>query len=190
MTTYQAFDMQAFNADGLQAMLPSYEDKRIKTLVIKVDDEFIASGSLKWNLSKLAANHNIDIYKLKKRCAKILKLQYNVSIAIAPDLVLLPVKVRLAQAPGETTFGYVAQSAIDEITINSGSPGYSSYKLKSGHIIDTLHTATTLILRMSQGDTVAKHIFGEALPGEGSCTVSDRCSCRLVKVLNSLIHKN
>lgn len=188
--TCQDFKQQAFNADGLLAMLPSYGDKRIKTLVIKVDDVFLAPGSLKWNLGKLAETHNIDLAKLKKRCASLLDLQYNISIAIAPGLVLLPVKVRQAKGPGETTFGYVAHSAIDEIIENNDCPGNASYKLKNGHILKTLHTTNTLILRMNQGSIVAKHIFVDGKPAAAACMTNGECNCNLVKLFNRFIEKS
>ena len=93
--------------EGLLALLPCYREGVGGTVVFTLQDSYRDRREITWLVKKLASYYSINLVELRSQCMKLLKLKRYASLPLADGLVLLPVKMRQAAQPGETTMGYL-----------------------------------------------------------------------------------
>lgn len=93
--------------EGLMAIIPVYCGGRGSTVIYTQDGKKRDSRSTSWLVKRLALHYSLDLASLRSRSREILGLRTHISLPFDVGTVLLPVKMRHALSPGETTTGYV-----------------------------------------------------------------------------------
>jgi hypothetical protein len=71
--------------------------------------------SLPWLVELLARFYGLDLAAVRRRVGRQLELRHHIPLPLAEGLVLLPVKVRQAEIPGEITTGYVNLLQVEKV---------------------------------------------------------------------------
>jgi hypothetical protein len=153
--------------EGLLALVPYYKSG-YKSVVITMKSSYPDKRAVSWLLQMIATYYLQDISLIRKHYGKMLELRNSFSLAFTQHLILMPVKLRKAAAPGENTIGYVLVSEIRKIDyppINSKDtvPWRSVIIFKNGRQLPTLNIATKLSYRKYQSSKVLEEyqrLFG------------------------------
>lgn len=130
------------NNRQIVAIVPVYTKNGDESMVLTCNGQTL-SLSLKAAtiVRRLANRHTIDLCSLKNKTAKITRSTIWQPLVLAPDLVLVPVKIRKPKISGDTTGGYINFTAIQKI--ESAEIG-SVLSLAGNHHVQTLWKRTTL----------------------------------------------
>lgn len=182
--------IERYLQEGLLAVLPAY-DGDAKATIYTGSESYREARSVPWLLNVIATYYSLDIIKLRRRCGALLNLKHHISIPINENLILLPVKVRQADYPGETTIGYVSMLQVEAILPPAADEDAiypSQIRFKSGLEIGVLNTAETLLVRMNQGEKVRADFMKwrisqdsafNGLNREGLLALLPNCNCLL-----------
>lgn len=156
MSDAKRCSVEQYLKEGLLALVPLYEENGGKTAVLTIKGSRPEGRTTRWLVDRIASCYSLDLRALRRRCAGLLDIKTHVSLAVHESLVLLPVKMRRALTPGETTIGYINMLQVEKI-LNAGpghEPWLSRVLFKGGRELGTLNTAATLHLRLRQGEIV------------------------------------
>ncbi len=189
--------MDQYIDEGIIALLPVYTATD-RAIVVTLKGEHNEGRTVPWLIEKLATHYSMNINELRRMYGNLLSVKKHVIVPISDDLVLLPVKSRVAVAPGETTIGYCSLLHIDNICDYTGQPGpwLSRIQFKNDYILDTLNTAETLRDKIRQGDQVRHHYIKRRGQGPGYAGLSKadlsgcmpNCDCLLLDMFRSMLH--
>jgi len=123
----------------------------------------------------------MNINELRRLYGDLLNIKKHVIFPINDDLVLLPIKTRIAVAPGEITIGYCSLLQVDNVSDYSDPSGswLSSIQFKAGYELFTLNTTETLRDKIRQGEQVPAPLHQTPRPGLGLCRLEQGRSCGL-----------
>jgi len=142
---------------GIVALLPVYTAQS-RSLVVTQSAEHLEGRSVSWLLDQFAKQCFIDLRALRSCCGALLDLHRLIALPISDNLILLPLKTRQAQAPGETTIGLVNMIQVAGYETHSGpGPWLSIVNCKTGYRLYTLNTTATVKTRMLQGGQARDH---------------------------------
>ncbi len=99
----------------MQGLAFCLRDKENKTIVFTFPEVVRDPRSVNWLVKRLAIYFSLDLGGLRRHCGKLLGLRHNISLPLDAGLVLLPIKMRQAETPGEVTTGFVNLLQIGEI---------------------------------------------------------------------------
>lgn len=155
--------IEQYLQEGLLVLLPRYQGEKSETLVLTLEDKHPDPRGVPWLVERLASYCNINLPELRRRCGGLLELKHHISLPLSGGLVLLPVKMRQAEVPGETTTGFINLLQVEQIlpppeprpSTEKGAPAWlSQVRFKCGLRLKTLNTPETLRGRLRQGETV------------------------------------
>ena len=193
---------QYLQEEGLLALAPFYRESQGSTRVYTLKGEHRDPRSISWLLHRLAAYYSIDLPALRRRCGKLLDMRSHISLPLDAELVLLPVKMRRARSPGETTTGYINLPQVEEIRRAPGKlenekdePGLSLVIFTGGRELATLNTPETLRERLRQGEQVLQDFLKRRYPvpsyaglkREMVMEILPPCDCVLKDILTRFI---
>ncbi|RQD78312.1 MAG: hypothetical protein D5R97_00535, partial [Candidatus Syntrophonatronum acetioxidans] len=102
----------------------------------------------------MAHYYGMDLKTLRKQYSPVVGQKHHISVPINPNLVLLPVKLRQALEPGETTVGYVNLCQVDKVEENREDPLFRcriKFRGEDTPFLNSLNSPETLRSRMEQG---------------------------------------
>jgi len=167
-----------FLQEGLLAIIPVYETGEMGTLIYTQKNRQLDPRSSSWFLNSLAEFYCIELTLLRQYYSRYLGVRRNVTLPLAPEVILLPIKARKAGTLGESTVGYINLLQLKEVmplsssaeTLSStveadsaqvadffnteqslGAAPRSLVLFKNGSVIYTLNTLETLQKRICQG---------------------------------------
>ncbi len=108
--------------EGLLAIIPAYETGEVGTIVHTLQGRQLDPHSINWMLKALAASYCLELTLLRRHYSRYLGVRRNISLPLAPGVVLLPVKMRKAQNLGESTIGYINLQQLQEALPLSRAP--------------------------------------------------------------------
>ena len=147
--------IEGYLKEGLLAIIPVYEQGD-RAAVLTLAGRRQEARSVPWLVEKIATCYSLDLVALRRRSGLLLNLKHHISLPMNESLILLPVKVRQALVPGETTIGYVSMLQVEGVLppVGEDSLWLSRVIFKSGLELDTLNTTDTLQLRLRQGEII------------------------------------
>ncbi|HAP31989.1 MAG TPA: hypothetical protein DCQ14_02895 [Firmicutes bacterium] len=108
--------LQRYLEEGVVALLPVYREEGAgETQVLTLRGTYRDCRSLSWLVELLARFYGLDLAAVRRRAGRQLELRHHILLPLAEGLVLLPVKVRKAGIPGETTTGYVNLLQVEKV---------------------------------------------------------------------------
>ena len=188
--------------EGLLALEPVYREKQGSSRVYTRQGVHPDSRSISWLVQRLAAHYSVDLPALRRQCGKLLGMRSHISLPLDAGLVLLPVKMRRALSPGETTTGYINLPQVDAICRpregkgkEQEEPFLSRVVFKGGQELPTLNTPETLRERLRQGEQALQDFLKrryplpsqEGLKRERVMEILPPCDCVLKDLLARLI---
>jgi hypothetical protein len=156
-------DIEKLTREGLLALLPLYRKGASRSIIFTLKGKHPDPRGVPWLVEKLSSYYSINLPELRRHCGRLLGLGHHISLPLSGSLVLLPVKVRQATVPGETTTGFINLLQVERIlpppetvpVAGEDTPIWLSRILfKCGLQIKTLNTPETLLGRLRQGETV------------------------------------
>lgn len=180
--------LQRYLQEGLLAFYPCYaEGGRAK--VYTLEGRHLEPRSVTRLVELAAAHYNLDLVSLRRRSALLLGRRHYLALALTGQLVLVPVTVRQALEPGETTQAFVSLGQVAHLLPppSGAGPAAAGLKFKSGLELFTRHTSDMLEKRLNQGLTVQAdclrhrdrgHLF-TGLESKALLGLLPRCSCFL-----------
>ncbi len=148
--------IESYLEEGLLALYPVY-DNGDKSAVLTRKCRLSDPRSTVWMVRKLASYYNLDIVSLRRECACILNIRHNIGLPFTNSLVLIPVKVRQAALPGETTNGFVNMLEIKKLLPAAScdeNPFLSRVIFKNGAWLKTCNTVDTIKQRQKHGNAL------------------------------------
>jgi hypothetical protein len=146
--------IEQYLQEGLLAMTPVY-DNGDRAEVLTKAARHKDPRTLTWLLRKIAAYYKLDLMALRRYYREYLELNHHISLPVTENLVLLPLKVRQAAAPGEVTIGFVSMQEIDAVLPpEEGTPYLSGIRFKNGALIGICNNAGTVKQRINEGKEV------------------------------------
>lgn len=161
-------DIERYLQEGLLALLPCCHNGSSGSLVFTLAGRHSDPRGVPWLVEKLAAYYSLDLLTLRRRCGELLGLRHHISLPLAENLVLLPVKTRRIILPGETATGYINLLQVERIlpppakhapappaaAAEENASWLSRILFKCGLTLKTLNTPETLKERLRQGEAV------------------------------------
>ena len=165
---------ERYLAEGLVALLPGCREEEGGTWVYTLQG---AGGhrdprSLPWLVEVLARFYRLDLAAVRRHTGRLLRLSHHIPLPLADGLVLLPVKVRQAAAPGESTIGYVNLPQVEGVEIvqekregcqdaaaGGPFPARSRIRCRGGLAIGCLNTAVTVRTKLRHGETARQELL-------------------------------
>ncbi len=140
--------------EELRALVPVYQEGKTSTLVLTVKGEHQDKRSLQWLAGRVADYYGMDLKTLRKQYSPVVGQKHHISVPINPNLVLLPVKLRQAVEPGETTVGYVNFCQVEGVEENQEDSLFRcriKFRGEDTPSLNCLNSYETLRSRMEQG---------------------------------------
>lgn len=156
MHNYKGKCIESYLEEGLLALYPVY-DNGDKSAVLTKKCQHTDPRSTVWLIRKLASYYNLDLISLRRDCRGVLQIRHNITLAFTRALILLPVKVRQAAVPGETTNGFVNMLEIKKLlpaTTVDESPWLSRVVFENGAWLKTCNTVDTIKQRQKHGNAL------------------------------------
>lgn len=156
--------MEHYLRQGIVALLPVYTAQS-RSLVVTQSAEHLEGRSVSWLLEQFAKKCFVDLRVLRSCCGALLGLHRHIALPISDNLIMLPLKTRQAQAPGETTIGLVNMIQVAGFDAHSGpGPWLSVVTCKTGYRLYTLNTTAVIKTRLLQGKAAALHCHQQKQP--------------------------
>lgn len=141
------------------AILPCYENgNAVKTIRLDGKSE-IVHKNIRSFLRTLEKESSIDINSLKRNYFKSSNRRNLIPIPLGLEVVMVPVKVRKAVAPGDGTFGYVNLTQVKEMV---GDKDVIIW-LNCGENICTLESKKAVVKRMKMGYSIKEKYCSSVL---------------------------
>ncbi len=126
----------------IAAILPEYTGAGDRTLLFLTDGtEVPLNLKVATVIRRLANRQTIDLCSLKSKTAKITNCTLWHPLVLAPDLVLVPIKIRKPKISGDVTSGYINFHHI--VTVQKLS-NTTCIRLIGNHDIHSLWKITTI----------------------------------------------
>ncbi len=149
--------VEKYAAGGLLALIPVYRDGGNACRVFTREDAFEDNRTVRWFLRRLAAYYGFEPATLRREYAGYLCRSHYVSLPLSPRLVLLPLKMRQARIPGDSTLGYLNACEIATVLKEKNEPLFrSSIQFKNGLVLLCLNSASTVRERLLEAELVLK----------------------------------
>jgi hypothetical protein len=148
--------IESYLEEGLLALYPVY-DNGDKSAVLTRKGRHTDPRSTVWLIRKMASYYNLDLVSLRRECRDVLQIRHHIALAFTRALILLPVKVRQAEVPGETTNGFVNMLEIKKLlpaTTVDKNPWLSRVVFENGKWIKTCNTVDTIRQRQKHGNAL------------------------------------
>ena len=132
--------------DGrIAAVLPAYTDEGDATrILLSTGEEIILRVRTKRALELLAARHSQSLALLRRWGRYHVSGSNAMTLAMTPELVLLPLRVRAPKVRGDTTFGFI-NVALGEMDLRPADAGLGTeLVLPTGQLIPVLWRAATV----------------------------------------------
>ena len=127
----------------IAALLPTYTEEGDATRVLlSTGEEVILAVRTKRALELLAARHSQNLALLRSWGRCHVSGMNALTLAMTPELVLLPLRVRAPRVRGDATFGFV-NVALGEMRLRPAGVG-TELTLPSGRAIHVLWRAATV----------------------------------------------
>jgi hypothetical protein len=190
--------IEQYMQEGLLALLPVYDNGDRSAVITRKKTHSDPRG-VSWLLGRMAAFYKLDLALLRRRCAELLNRKHHISLPLNENLVLVPLKVRQATEPGETTMGYVNMLQVKRVLPLKDEPPYQARVILEGGLeLDTINQPDTVEGRIRHGqivlaDYVEKHGSGVRFKGlqrEDLLGIMPNCDCLLREVALILYHLN
>jgi len=183
--------------EGIISIVPVYTATE-RALITTLEQEHHEGRTVPWLVEKLATYYSININELRRFYGDILSIKKHVTLPINDDLILVPVKTRVAIAQGETTIGYFSLLQVDDVEAYQadGEPYLSSINFRNGSVLHTLNTVETLRDKIRQGEQVRRHLLerrSKIIANKGLMMediILPNCNCLLLDIFTELFHIN
>lgn len=127
----------------IAAILPQYTDSGDQTLLFFTDGMQVPINlKVATIVRRLANRETIDLSSLKNKTAKLTKCALWHPLVLAPDLVLVPIKIRKPKISGDVTSGYINLHhilAVQKTFENTCIQLVGNHEIKSLWKIATVH---------------------------------------------------
>ena len=138
--------------DTIATILPHYTSKGDSTCILFTNgSQTITHRRISTVLNQLARRYAVDLVALKQKASQATASSILQPLALAPGLVLCPLKVRLPRVAGDTSIGYINLHALMGVTENQQKPYQSMIKLLGGAELPVLWKASTVKKHFQQG---------------------------------------
>lgn len=139
--------------DQISALLPCYTPLGDSTLIYTASGEkYSVAVKIKTVIRQLANRQAIDLCQLKARTAQLTKCTIWQTLVLAPDLVLVPLKIRKPKISGDATGGYFNFHQMKKI--DSAANG-TYVELKNGEKITVLWKRGTVDAHLQRAHLAA-----------------------------------
>lgn len=132
-----------FNSNSeINLILPHYTDSGDQTKICAIDHtSTLLPLKVKTVIRKLANRQAVDLCRLKSTATGLTKAALWQPLVLAPDLVLVPLKVRKPRVNGDSTGGYFNFFQIKSV---HPSAGHTIVQCKNGEEIHVLWKQNTV----------------------------------------------
>lgn len=137
----------------ISALLPYYTPVGDSSLIYTAAGEKISVAvKIKTVIRQLASRQAIDLYQLKAKTAQLTKCTIWQTLVLAPDLVLVPLKIRKPKISGDATGGYFN---FHQIKSTRSAANGTCVELKSGEKITVLWKTDTVDAHLQRAHLAA-----------------------------------
>jgi len=171
MTGENKRTIEEYLQEGLLAISPLY-DNGDRALVLTKAGLHQEPRTFTWLVKMIASHYKLDLVGLRRYYRGFLKLSHHIPLPFSESLVLLPVKVREAVMPGETTVGLVSMQEIEAVLPQEdGTPFLATILFKSGEQLGIFNTAAKMRTRLEQGLKVQRDYLRRCKGANAICGV-------------------
>lgn len=136
--------------NSIAAILPQYTAAGDTTKIVTTDGQTISTGLRPRSvLRRLAAIHALDLVTLRRNVGRATGRLIHQPLPLTSKTLLVPVKVRKPKIAGDTCTGYLNYYSVKDIYVREADQRYSTVLLTGGAEVDTLWSAKTLKLCMT-----------------------------------------
>ncbi|SDF79254.1 hypothetical protein [Sporolituus thermophilus] len=131
--------------DAIAAILPEYTTCGDRTVILTTDGAAHPTGArVRTVLVRLARSLAADLAALRHYSARTTGRGIMTPLPLAPDLVLLPIKVRTPRVAKDPCTGYLNLQAVTAVRENKTGPFPATVTLQGGASVPVLWTAATV----------------------------------------------
>ncbi|HHX78119.1 MAG TPA: hypothetical protein GX697_07225 [Firmicutes bacterium] len=163
--------VENYAAGGLLAFVPVYREGGNACRIFTREGIFEDNRTVRWFLRRLAAYYGFEPATLRREYAGYLCRSHYISLPLSPRLVLLPLKMRQARIPGDSTLGYLNACEIAAVLKEKTEPPFrSSIHFNNGLVLPCLNCAATVRERLLEAELVLREYCrrqGGKSKGEG-----------------------
>lgn len=131
--------------DHIAAIIPCYTPLGDTTAIITtMGSKEITNTRIRTILSRLARSRSMDLTALKQKATSMTDHTLLQPLALAPGLVLCPIKLRNPKVSGDTSTGYINFHSVVSVDSTDQKPYQSLIKLTGGTELLALWKPTTV----------------------------------------------
>jgi hypothetical protein len=144
--------------EGLLALVPCYLDGGNACRIFTRVQDYADPHSLRWLLTQLAAYFGTSVKLLQEQYGPFLNRTLTVPLPLSGEVLLLPLKMREARVPGDTTIGYINGLSIDRVE-PAPAPYRSAVHFREGLVLESYSAPGTVRERLLQGHAVYREFL-------------------------------
>ena len=175
------------------ALLPIYSPQGDSCQILSTDGNSQAvSKRLRTVLQQLLRHQAIDPAELRRQSSAITGGRLQQPLALSPELILIPFKVRSPRVSGDSTIGYINLYAVASVKKQAAFPYRSLILLHNGGQLPSMWSAKKMQQALAMGKLVASETTAWR-NARADCPANDNWQQQCINIINSslrlLLHK-